>query len=82
MSEDQNDACCLIRRPVDSADQLDQVAIITGSASGVGLGTALAFAKLNWRLVLVDSDPEQLAEAGKLCAQESSKGHRVSFLPS
>lgn len=59
-------------------ERLDEVAIITGSASGIGRGTALAFAALNYRLVLVDKNVERLAETGELCREKSPKGHKVS----
>lgn len=60
-------------------DDDEQVALITGCASGIGLGTALALAGLNYRLVLVDKNTERLAEAAQMCAQKSPKGHKVSF---
>jgi NAD(P)-dependent dehydrogenase (short-subunit alcohol dehydrogenase family) len=61
-----------------ATDKPDQVAIITGSASGIGRGTALAFAALNYRLVLVDKNAERLAETAELCREKSSRGHQVS----
>lgn len=70
--------CCLVRRQSQAADEADQVAIITGCASGIGRGTALAFANLNFRLVLVDKQADKLAETGLLCSQKSSKGYKVS----
>ncbi|CAA3017017.1 3-oxoacyl-[acyl-carrier- ] reductase -like [Olea europaea subsp. europaea] len=54
----------------------DEVAIVTGSASGIGRGTALAFAALNYRLVLVDKNAERLAETGALCAERSARKHK------
>lgn len=63
---------------VEQKSAADQVAIITGSASGIGRGTALAFAALNYRLVLVDKNVERLAETAELCRQKSPKGHQVS----
>lgn len=65
-----------------SAAQLDQVAIITGCASGIGRGTALAFANLNYKLVLVDKQADRLAETASLCAQKSSKNYKVSVITS
>jgi NAD(P)-dependent dehydrogenase (short-subunit alcohol dehydrogenase family) len=38
----------------------DQVAIITGAASGIGAGTAEVFAEQGARLVLVDRDGDRL----------------------
>lgn len=58
----------------------DQVAIITGCASGIGRGTALAFAGLNYRLVLVDKQAERLNETGQLCAKRSGKNYKVSVV--
>lgn len=78
-----NDACCLMRpaqRQQAEPAQPDQVVVITGCASGIGRGTALAFAALNYRLVLVDRQADKLAETGLLCAQKSSKNHKVSQL--
>lgn len=81
-----NDACCLIRRPAQVSQtsapeqaQPSQVAIITGCASGIGRGTALAFAALNYKLVLVDKQADKLAETASLCAQKSSKNYKVSL---
>lgn len=56
----------------------DQVALITGSASGIGRGTARAFAAINYRLALVDKQADRLADTGRLCAASSPKGHKVS----
>jgi NAD(P)-dependent dehydrogenase (short-subunit alcohol dehydrogenase family) len=43
--------------------QLGSVAVITGAASGIGLATALALARLGLRLCLVDLGTERLALA-------------------
>lgn len=56
----------------------DEVAIITGAASGIGQGTALAFAALNYRLALVDKNADKLAETSVLCVERSARGHKVS----
>lgn len=86
MSDGERDACCLIKKQPDAEKETetesDQVVLITGCASGVGLSTALAFAKLNSRLVLVDTNATLLAEAAQLCSQASSKQHQVSLLSS
>lgn len=84
MEDSEKGACCSMKKRPESASQQeaavsDQVVLITGCASGVGLSTALAFAKLNYRLALVDSNASLLAEAVQLCCLESSKGHKVSL---
>lgn len=56
----------------------DEVALITGSASGIGRGTALAFAALGFRLVLVDKQADRLSETARDCAARSPKKHQVS----
>lgn len=61
-----------------SVPKADEVAIITGSASGIGRSTALAFAALNYRLVLVDKNSDKLAETAKLCLDKSPRQHKVS----
>jgi len=53
----------------------DQVAIITGAASGIGAGTAEVFAEQGARLVLVDRDGDRL-EATAM-EVEQSKGREV-----
>lgn len=79
------DAACCRRQPAKVERQQqnantggDQVALITGCASGIGRGTALAFAALNYRLVLVDKQPEGLASTAAECVQKSPKAHKVS----
>lgn len=68
-----------MRKPeAAAATSGDQVCLITGCASGIGRGTALAFAALNYRLVLVDKQTERLAETGELCHQKSPRKHKVS----
>lgn len=88
MASESNDACCLISRKKEqqqseaaekNSENADQVALITGCASGIGRGTALAFAALNFRLVLVDKQEDKLSETGQLCAKKSSKNYKVSF---
>lgn len=71
MSEPAN--CCAIKPTA-----VDQVCLITGCASGIGRDTALAFAVLNYRLVLVDKQTDRLAETAELCRQKSSKEYKVS----
>ena len=56
----------------------DQVAIITGAASGIGAGTAEVFAEQGARLVLVDRDGDRL-EATAM-EVEQSKGREVENL--
>jgi NAD(P)-dependent dehydrogenase (short-subunit alcohol dehydrogenase family) len=41
----------------------DNVAVITGGASGIGLAAALAFARAGMRVAIADVDQERLAEA-------------------
>ena len=56
----------------------DQVAIITGAASGIGAGTAEVFAEQGARLLLVDRDGDRL-EATAM-EVEQSKGREVENL--
>ena len=56
----------------------DQVAIITGAASGIGAGTAEVFAEQGARLVLVDRDGDRLAATAM--EVEQSKGREVENL--
>lgn len=85
MSADQQQAASAPSQTIKSSSGSgglapgDEVAIITGSASGIGQGTALAFAALNYRLALVDKNAERLTETANMCQQKSPKGHRVSF---
>lgn len=65
------------RRASGQTDPVDEVAIITGSASGIGRGTALAFAALNYRLALVDKNADRLAETAQMCREKSPRGHKV-----
>jgi len=53
----------------------DQVAIITGAASGIGAGTAEVFAEQGARLVLVDRDGDRLEATAMEVKQ--SKGREV-----
>lgn len=73
MTTNAEPEACSIRARVP--DEL--VAMITGCASGIGRGTALAFAALNYKLVLVDKQAGRLAETGLLCAQKSPRGFKV-----
>lgn len=75
---DQSEVCC--RKPAPKAASEDQVCLITGCASGIGRGTALAFAALNYNLVLVDKQKERLSETAELCMQKSPKKYKVSQL--
>lgn len=45
-----------------------KTAVITGAASGIGLGMAKAFARAGMNLVLADVDGERLDEAVAICA--------------
>lgn len=53
-------------RPVPEASFAGRVALVTGAASGIGRGTALAFARAGAQLVLADID----ADAGSALAAE------------
>ena len=49
-------------------------AVITGSASGIGLATAVQFAKMGLNVVIADIGAERLAEAAKTVADASPNG--------
>lgn len=57
-----------------------QVALITGSASGIGRGTARAFSALNYRLALVDKCADRLAETSSECFECSPQKLKVSVV--
>ena len=56
----------------------DRVALVTGCSGAIGRQTALAFAALNYRLVLVDANEQVLQEVGRLCLERSPRSHQVS----
>ena len=51
----------------------DQVALVTGASTGIGLATAQAFADAGAAVALADIDEKSLLAATE---QLSSKGHR------
>jgi hypothetical protein len=59
----------LVVRSVKERNKMDAqdnpVAIVTGAASGIGLATALAFAKASYRVFLVDCNEAQLGRIAR-----------------
>ncbi|KAG9509087.1 Granaticin polyketide synthase putative ketoacyl reductase 2, partial [Fragariocoptes setiger] len=56
---------------IDNTLTGNEVVMITGSGSGIGKGTALAFAALNNQLVLIDKNADKLEETCLECEQKS-----------
>lgn len=54
-------------------EENEQVVLISSAASGIGRGIAVAFAALNYRLVLVDENLESLSETSRLCREKYAK---------
>jgi NAD(P)-dependent dehydrogenase (short-subunit alcohol dehydrogenase family) len=58
-------------------DLTGRVAVVTGAASGIGLGIAEAFARARMRLVLADIDGERLEEAAESLRQQGAEAEAV-----
>lgn len=56
----------------------EQVLVITGASSGIGLATALEAARRGARLVLVARDPEGLEDAAAQCRAEGAEVETVA----
>ncbi|OAF67752.1 hypothetical protein A3Q56_04430 [Intoshia linei] len=54
----------------------DKIALITGSSSGIGKGTALEFAKLDAKLVITGRNLDALNVVQKLCQELSPSGYK------
>lgn len=55
------------------------VAIVTGAASGIGLGTAGVFAQAGYRVVLLDRSAQVHAAADALGASEPAESHTIEL---
>jgi NAD(P)-dependent dehydrogenase (short-subunit alcohol dehydrogenase family) len=65
----------ILRSKGDSSMQLEgKIAVITGGASGIGKGTALAMARLGMDVVIADVNDQRLEET---CAELAAHGSRV-----
>lgn len=62
------------------ASDSEQVVLINGAATGIGLVTALAFATRDFRLALLDQDTDKLSLVAKKCHEKSPKGYKVSWI--
>ena len=62
-----------------SAIVKDNVAVITGGASGIGLAAALAFARAGLKVCIADVDQARLAEAATKLSSASSTTHVMTF---
>lgn len=65
------------RKPADKGKLHGRTAIVTGAGTGIGQGTAVAFAKEGANQVLVGRTLETLQETGKLIEQAGGKVHYV-----
>jgi NAD(P)-dependent dehydrogenase (short-subunit alcohol dehydrogenase family) len=57
----------------------DNVAVITGGASGIGFAAALAFARDGMKVCIADVDQARLAEAATKLSSASSTTHVMTF---
>lgn len=57
----------------------DNVAVITGGASGIGLAAALAFARAGMKVCIADVDQARLAEAATKLSSVASATHVMTF---
>lgn len=67
-----------VRRATIEGDDNEQVVLISSAATGIGRGLAVAFAALNYRLVLVDERAEGLNETARLCIDKYPLDKQVS----
>src|SRR4030095_8885028 len=57
----------------------DNVAVITGGASGIGLAAAMAFARAGMKVCIADVDQARLAEAARKLSSVASATHVMTF---
>jgi hypothetical protein len=57
----------------------DNVAVITGGASGIGLAAAMAFARAGMKVCIADIDQTQLTEAATKLSSITSATHVMTF---
>ncbi|WP_441233750.1 SDR family NAD(P)-dependent oxidoreductase [Bradyrhizobium sp. 930_D9_N1_4] len=62
-----------------SAIVKDNVAVITGGASGIGLAAAMAFAHAGMKVCIADVDQARLAEAATKLSSATSATHVMTF---
>ncbi|OKO84751.1 SDR family NAD(P)-dependent oxidoreductase [Bradyrhizobium sp. AS23.2] len=62
-----------------SAIVKDNVAVITGGASGIGLAAAMAFARAGMKVCIADVDQTRLAEAATKLSSATSATHVMTF---
>jgi NAD(P)-dependent dehydrogenase (short-subunit alcohol dehydrogenase family) len=62
-----------------SAIVKDNVAVITGGASGIGLAAAMAFARAGMKVCIADVDQARLAEAATKLSSVTSATHVMTF---
>lgn len=62
-----------------SAIVKDNVAVITGGASGIGLAAAMAFARAGMKVCIADVDQVRLAEAATKLSSVTSATHVMTF---
>ncbi|WFU73605.1 SDR family NAD(P)-dependent oxidoreductase [Bradyrhizobium sp. CB2312] len=62
-----------------SAIVKDNVAVITGGASGIGLAAATAFARAGMKVCIADVDQARLAESGTKLSSITSATHVMTF---
>ena len=62
-----------------SAIVKDNVAVITGGASGIGLAAALAFARVGLKVCIADVDQARLAEAATKLSSVTPATHVMTF---
>lgn len=58
----------------------NQVALITGSSSGIGEAAALRFSALGYRLVIHGTNEERLKQVSQKCVENSPNSLKVSAL--
>lgn len=63
-----------------NAESLQRVAVVTGASAGIGKATALAFARMGWKVIGVGRDPRRSAEAEAEIKGAARDGDQVHML--